>query len=193
MAIPAGSASKLVHPKLDRTGSTLVLAPRMSVAPVDRAVCSCTDTDAIIEAIRTELGEKVNAPGRRALQAVLALRRNSSMSQADAAKTFKTSKDSIRKYSDFVAKLAPQNDVADTVAPAAGIVAASLGTISNTASVLVLAAEASTCGRPLLSRDWLAHHMPSVQEIRVQLNSTPPPPIPTPARPSDTLPHLIST
>ena len=165
----------------------------MSVAPVDRAVCSCTDTDAIIEAIRTELGEKVNAPGRRALQAVLALRRNSSMSQADAAKTFKTSKDSIRKYSDFVAKLAPQNDVADTVAPAAGIVAASLGTISNTASVLVLAAEASTCGRPLLSRDWLAHHMPSVQEIRVQLNSPPPPPIPTPARPSDTLPHLIST
>ena len=65
------------------------------------------DAELLAEAIRDQLGEKVNAPGLRALKAVLALQSDASLLQADVTKTFKTSKDSIRKYRELLVKLTP--------------------------------------------------------------------------------------
>ena len=48
------------------------------------------DAEVLAEAIRDKLGEKVNAPGLRALKAVLALQSDASLLQADVTKTFKT-------------------------------------------------------------------------------------------------------
>ena len=65
------------------------------------------DAELLAKAIRDLLGEKVNAPGLRALKAVLALQSDASLLQADVTKTFKTSKDSIRKYRELLVKLTP--------------------------------------------------------------------------------------
>ena len=65
------------------------------------------DAEQLAEAIRDQLGEKVNAPGLRALKAVLALQSDCSLSQADVTKNFKTSKDSIRKYRVLLGKIEP--------------------------------------------------------------------------------------
>ena len=48
------------------------------------------DAEVLAEAIRDQLGEKVNAPGLRALKAVLTLQSDTSLLQADVTKTFKT-------------------------------------------------------------------------------------------------------
>jgi hypothetical protein len=112
------------------------------------------DAELLAEAIRDQLGEKVNAPGLRALKAVLALQSDASLLQADVTKTFKTSKDSIRKYRELLTKLTP------TISPGDE---ASHGIID----VRQPGAVAACSSRPLLSQDWLASHLPSVREVRV--------------------------
>ena len=117
------------------------------------------DAELLAEAIRDQLGEKVNAPGLRALKAVLALQSDASLLQADVTKTFKTSKDSIRKYRDLLGKL-------DSVA-----------SLNAEASLhLVATGEAGTAAaisaRPLLTRDWLSLNMPRVQQLRAVSSPT---------------------
>ena len=111
------------------------------------------DAEVLAEAIRDKLGEKVNAPGLRALKAVLALQSDASLLQADVTKTFKTSKDSIRRYRDLVAQLPPLSDAT-----------AAIGGMT-----IVVAAAAA---RPLLSQDWLSAHLPNVQQVRVVSSPT---------------------
>ena len=112
--------------------------------------------EVLAEAIRVQLSEKVNAPGLRALKAVLALQSDASLLQADVTKTFKTSKDSIRKYRELLRKLDP---VAFPHAEASLHLVATSECEPGTA--------AAFSARPLLRRDWLASHLPNVREVRV--------------------------
>ena len=83
----------------------------------------------------------------RAIAAVLALRQDAALPQADVIKTFQTSKDSVRKYRDLIDKLP------NSGAGVSGSVA--LGTGDSKMAMW-----------PLLSRDWLARHLPNVFEVR---------------------------
>ena len=114
------------------------------------------DAESVAEAIRLQLGEKVNAPGVRALEAVIALQSDASLMQANIMKSFKTSKDSIRKYRDLLLQL-------DRVASP---VEASLHLVDVATSEPGVA-RATISARPLLSQDWLASHLPGVREVRV--------------------------
>ena len=77
-----------------------------------------------------------------------------SCKQADVTKTFKTSKDSIRKYRELLVKLTPTISAGDE---------ASHGIID----VRQPGVAAACSSRPLLSQDWIASHLPSVREMRV--------------------------
>ena len=118
------------------------------------------DAASVAEALRTTLGEKVNAPGVRAIEAVLAMQLGST-SQADVLKRYKTSKDSFRRYRDLMAKLARFDERSFA---GSAVAEPSVGQPTSRA----MSAEAvSSRARPLLSPQWLAAHVPSVREVRV--------------------------
>ena len=75
-----------------------------------------------------------------------------SCKQADVTKTFKTSKDSIRKYRELLVKLTPTISAGDE---------ASHGIID----VRQPGVAAACSSRPLLSQDWIASHLPSVRRV----------------------------
>jgi hypothetical protein len=70
--------------------------------------------------------------------------------------SFNTSKDSIRKYRQLLLQLGPV---------ASNVVAPSLHLVDVATSEP--GAAATIRGRPLLSQDWLACHLPGVREVRV--------------------------
>ena len=118
------------------------------------------DAASVAEALRTILGEKVNAPGVRAIEAVLAMQLGST-SQADVLKRYKTSKDSFRRYRDLMAKLARFDERSFA---GSAVAEPSVGQPTSRA----MSAEAvSSRARPLLSPQWLAAHVPNVRKVRV--------------------------
>ena len=114
------------------------------------------DAASVAEALRTTLGEKVNAPGVRAIEAVLAMQLGST-SQADVLKRYKTSKDSFRRYRDLMAKLARFDERSFA---GSAVAEPSVGQPTSRA----MSAEAvSSRARPLLSTQWLAAHVPECE------------------------------
>ena len=104
----------------------------------------------VASAIRSQLRERVSAPGLRAIKAVLLMADDSSLTQADVLGPCKTSKDSIRKYRELMGKL----DVDFTSG-------------ERPEALEIPLAQPAAQLSPLLTPAWLAEHAPQVSELRV--------------------------
>ena len=120
--------------------------------------------EAVAGAICATLEETVNAPGRRAIRAVLAMQDDASLLQGDVQKTFATSAVSIRRYRALMARLptvdtgtvsassafasrAPNTSATLSSAAVASFVAARSSSTASSSAAAAMASTASRVGR----------------------------------------------